>query len=121
MNIKLSKEEAQRFSAMSEPEKQLFMKDKRDELDKLAMKTSILTSLLIDSLDDIEKFSMYRQNLKKRGNMFKAELETYMNDLFKEKTLTDDNEERLNTADFIVHATKAADEELEKVLTILMQ
>jgi hypothetical protein len=121
MNVILSPKEKERFQAMSEPERQIFMQDKADKLEKLSIKTAVLTMLLVESLDEIEMYNLFRHKLKKTSKMYKSELESYMNELFKTDTLTDNEERRVNTSDFIMHSSKAVDEEVEKVLTLLMQ
>lgn len=120
MNIVLTEEQKEKFDNMTKEEKDMYLEGMNLKLEKLSIKSAILVALLIENLDDMKQFNMYRQTLKKRGNMFQTELEKYLDDLFKTKELTDDSGQRVQTADFIVHATKAADGDLDKLLNILV-
>ena len=121
MKVILSPKEKERFQKLTEPEKQLFLQEKADRLEKLSIKTAILTTLLIESLDDIEMYNLFRHRLKKTSKIFKAECEAYVDDLFRSENLEESKGQRTNTADYIVHASKAVDEEIEKTLTLLTQ
>lgn len=120
MNIVLTEEQKEKFDKMTKEEKDIYLEGMNLKLEKLSIKSAVLVTLLIENLDDLAQFNMYRQSLKKRGIMFNKELENYLDTLFKTKKLTDDKGERIQTADFIVHATKAADGDLEKLLNILV-
>lgn len=120
MNIILTEEQKEKFDNMTKEEQDAYLEGMELKLEKLSIKSAILVTLLIENLDDLAQFNMYRQGLKKKGNMFQKELESYLDTLFKTKKLSTDGEERKQTADFIYHATKAADGDLDKLLNILV-
>lgn len=121
MDIRMTKEEHQRYSSLTEVERELFLKDKKQKLEKLGTKVTILTNLLVDTLDDIEEFNLFRHRLKQLTKSYNKECKLYLDDLFRSSVLTDDQGQRVSTADYIVHASKAVDEEFEKILTTLTQ
>lgn len=111
----MSKEEKEAYLALSEEEKQKFIKEKEVRLEKIGVKITILSALLLESLEEAETFQLARKRYKKVTNDCKKESAKYLDDLFKTKNL-EEKEERKNTADYIYHATKAANEDLEKLL-----
>jgi tRNA G10 N-methylase Trm11 len=119
MKIPMSKQEQADFEKMSAEDQQKFVEKKRQKRERLGTKTVILATLLIESLDDVEEFNLFRHKLKQSSKSYKKECEKFLDDLFKNKELTDDKGTRLETAEFIFHSTKAADQELEKLLTLL--
>lgn len=50
--------------------------------DNRFIRTLLLTVMLVEALDEIERTDGYRMKLKQLGNRFKGELEKYCSDVF---------------------------------------
>lgn len=75
----------------------------------LMVKSTILTMLLIENLDELEEHGLFRKNLKKSGKPFKHQLLVYINKVF------DVAEEKSLATDYMSKVSKKIDEFLKEI------
>lgn len=107
MKLKMTKEDKDIFDALTEDLKEVFLKEKDEERKNLMLKSVILTTLLIENLDALEEFGLFREKLKIKGKPFKHQLLLYINQIWGIK-------EDLNEGtDYILQISKKIDELLK--------
>lgn len=82
LHIELTPEELQEFSNMSVQEKKEFMESADNRRKQLMLKTVVLTSVLVESFDELEYFKMTRYKTKHSVKNAKKHLEKYINDVY---------------------------------------
>jgi glutamyl/glutaminyl-tRNA synthetase len=119
--MKLTPEEKKYLEDKTPEEIDKFVAERAIKIEKLSVKTVALTTLLLESLEELEGYNMFRQLMKNKVKSFKKPLESYINDLFKTKALSEDDEQRKETADFICSVTKTIEIEVDRLLTSIYE
>ena len=103
IRIKLTKEEKEEFALLTKEEQNQFMETASKRRQQLMVKTIVLTTILIESFDDLIEFDSFRHKLKNLANNYSKELNKYIDDVF------DINEERGLSTDYIAKITAEID------------
>ena len=107
MKIKMTEQDKALFEAMSKEDQDKFLNEKDEQRKNLMLKSVILTTLLIENLDDLEEFGLYREKLKVKGKPFKHQLLVYIKQVW---GIEDDLNEG---TDYILQISKKIDEMLK--------
>ena len=105
IKIRLTKEEQEEFALLPKEQQQAFM-DAADRRRKhLMLKTMVLSSILVDSLEEMEEFGLVRFRLKQVGRQYNAELDKIIDNVFDEIT----NGDKQDSTGYIAQISQAID------------
>lgn len=104
MKLKLPKEKQEIFDKLDESLREKFLAEVDEERQNLMLKSITLTTLLLESFDDLEEFGMFRAKLKEKGKMFRHQAVLYVKQVW-------GVEEDLNEgADYLVKMSQKIDD-----------
>jgi|GEM_PF-6618958 len=104
MKLKLPKEKQELYDKLAEPLKEEFLAEMNEERKNLMLKSITLTTLLLESFDDLEEFGMFRAKLKEKGKMFRHQATLYVKQVWKVEENLDEG------ADYLVKMSQKIDE-----------
>ena len=103
LNIELTPEEAEEFRNMNLEEQKAFMETANKRREQLMLKTTVLSTLLVEAFDELEYFKMTRYKLKQSANNTRRMLLKYMKEVY------DINTEESESTEYIARVSKQID------------
>lgn len=110
MEILLTQEEKQIFNNLTQEQKKEYMNGKLTERENLLLKTIVVSNVLMECFDDLEKYNMHRQKLKQVGKNYNTHLEKLINQVF------DENERSLESTDYVFNMTNRINLSISEII-----
>ncbi len=108
LKIKLTQEEKEEFALLPKDQQQEFMNAALKRRNHLMLKTMVLSSILVDSVEEMEEFGLVRHRLKQVGKMYNKELDKIIDNVF-DTISTDNPEDQQDSAGYIAQISQAID------------
>lgn len=86
VDLMLTKKELKHHSTLTPEAKKIYEIQKYNEKQALMIKSCALTTMLLETLDEMEEAGLVRSMLKKTANPFKVQLNLYLKRIFEVNT-----------------------------------